>query len=184
MTFHLCVIESFERQKLLACVLNAEESAGDAEAHEIRRNIERLVRDWEQRAAPIVYITHSTLRASTRGANRAPPAPIALRAGDLVFETRQHSILRDVPFRCFFDDVGAPPLVMVGSDLEGLIVVTAFDAFSSRHSIAIVRNAVCLSARPHPRAPPDKPALLSVIARFADVVGVEELDQQGGEWAR
>jgi hypothetical protein len=129
------------------CVLEPESGATvvDGLSAAALFNVKRLRRRWELQEQPLIYVDPGAAARDFGG--RGGKVRIAPRAGDLVLPIVQSSVLRDARFRNFYADVGRPPIVLIGMDLEGTIAATARDANASRSAVTIVGDAVFARAR-------------------------------------
>jgi len=129
-------------------------------------NVRRLIRLWEERAAP--YTCVRTLDESEHSHDFARAD--LFRAGDLVFDSVRCSILRNPKFKRFYEDIGTPPIIMIGGRLESTIIATSLDAYWSNIHLTVVRDAVLASYNWSDR---ECVTLFKAISNFVDVVDTE-----------
>ena len=129
-------------------------------------NIRRIIELWEAREAP-----YTAVRSNSECAQLGQQARSQLfTAGELVFDSVRCSILRNHKFRSFHDDIGAPPIIMIGGGLESTIVATAIDAYWFDIPFTIIGDAV-YPARNLTEA--DCGTALKILANFVDIVNME-----------
>jgi hypothetical protein len=167
MSIQFRAVRGLRQQPLLVCVSSpighrASASGFSREAANVRRIIEL----WEAREAP-----YTAVRSNIEHAQLDRPARSEVfSAGALVFDSVRCSILRNHKFRGFHDDIGAPPIVMIGGGLESTIIATAIDAYWFDIPFTIIGDAV-YPARNLTEA--DCGSALKILANFVDIVNLE-----------
>ena len=125
----------------------------------------KIIELWEQREAPYTAVRSNIERSQLES------RPIQVfAAGELVFDSVRCSILRNHKFRSFHDDIGAPPIIMIGGGLESTIIATAIDAYWFDIPFTIIGDAV-YPARNLTEA--DCGTALKILANFVDIVNME-----------
>jgi hypothetical protein len=171
MTISFRAVRGLRQQPLLVCVSSPAFNNASASgfSRKAAANIRRIIELWEEREAP-----YTAVRADARGAEIDCQArPKVFAAGELVFDSVRCSILRNHKFRNFHDDIGAPPIIMIGSGLESTILASAIDAYWFDIPFTIIRDAV-FPARNLKEA--ECGTALKIIANFVDVVDMEFIE--------
>jgi len=162
------------RKPLLACVSSPFENSSHAaeEPERVRANVQSLIELWEKREAPC---THVRQKAPLRARKNSENGRLE-RAGDLIFEPVSFSLLQNLRFRNFYSDIGNPPIMLVGSDLETTILVTAVDSFLSKIPLCVVADAVSLSDKGKNH---DKQCLVYALSNFVTILQTGQLQDDG-----
>ena len=168
MTIHFRAVRGLRQQPLLVCVSSPLFNSASASgfSRKAAANVRRIIELWEAREAP-----HTTVRSSIEHAQLDHPASSEVfAAGELVFDSVRCSILRNHKFRSFHDDIGAPPIVMIGGGLESTIIATAIDAYWFDIPFTIIGDAVYAA---HNLTEADCGTALKILANFVDIVNLE-----------
>ncbi|MGA9600153.1 MAG: hypothetical protein WBS22_07870 [Methylocystis sp.] len=168
MTIHFRAVRGLRQQPLLVCVSSPafDNVSASGFPRKAAANIRKIIELWEQREAPYTAV-RSNIERSQLG-KQANSQVFA--AGELVFDSVRCSILRNHKFRSFHDDIGAPPIIMIGGGLESTIIATAIDAYWFDIPFTIIGDAV-YPARNLTEA--DCGTALKILANFVDIVNME-----------
>ena len=168
MTILFRAVRGLRQQPLLVCVSNPASDCVTAAGfpRKAAANVRRLIKLWESREAPYTAVRSNIDRAQLDQKAR----PEVFAAGELVFDSVRCSILRNHKFRSFHDDIGAPPIVMIGAGLESTIIATAIDAYWFDIPFTVIGDAV-YPARNLTEA--DCATALKILANFVDIVNME-----------
>jgi len=166
--FNFRAVRRLRQQPLLACVTRPTWGGGSASdcARRAVANVDRLIRLWQAREAPFTAVHCGLERVHVDC--QADPDDFA--AGELAFDSARCSLLRNHDFRSFHDEIGAPPIIMIGGGLESTIIASAIDAYWFDMPFTVVGDAVY----------PDRnlcegecATALKILTNFVDVVNVE-----------
>ena len=113
---HFRASRELRQQPLLVCVGSRtfDESSAVGFASRAVANACKLVTLWEAREAPFtaLRLNENLVQASVQASAEK------LTPGTLAFDSVRSSILRNREFRSFHDDIGSPPIIMIGGGLE------------------------------------------------------------------
>jgi len=167
MTIIFRAVRGLRQQPLLVCVSNPDLETASASGYSEKAatNVRRLIRLWEEREAP-----YTAIRSDLKPELNCQTRSRLFAAGELVFDSVRCSILRNHKFRNFHDDIGAPPIIMIGGALESTIIASAIDAYWFDIPFTIIGDAV-FPARNLKVA--ECATVLKIIANFVDVVDME-----------
>lgn len=167
MTISFRAVRGLRQQPLLVCVSRPAPDGGAATAFPTRTdaNVRKLIALWEAREAPFTAV-RSNLESSDF---ECPASSDVFSAGELVFDSVRSSILRNQKFRNFYDDIGAPPILMMGGNLESTILASAIDAYWFNVPFTVIGDAV-YPARDLSEA--ECATAMKIITNFVDVVDV------------
>ncbi len=168
MAMNFRAVRGLRQQPLLVCVSSPEfhsvstpDFLGQAAA-----NVHRLIRLWEVREAPLTAVRSNV-------DEYADCQTEVFAAADLVFDSVRCSILRNHKFRSFHDDIGAPPIVMIGGGLESTIMASAIDAYWFDIPFTVIRDAVCPG---QDLSESECATALKLLTNFVDVVDMEFIE--------
>ena len=115
MTIIFRAVRGLRQQPLLVCVSNPDLETASASGYSEKAatNVRRLIRLWEEREA-----LYTAIRSDLKPDLNCQTRSRFFAAGELVFDSVRCSILRNHKFRNFHDDIGAPPIIMIGGALE------------------------------------------------------------------
>ena len=115
MSINFRAVRGLRQQPLLVCVsspFNGASAGGFST--KAAANVRKIIELWEVREAP-----YTAVRSNIEHAQLDHPARSEVfAAGELVFDSVRCSILRNHKFRSFHDDIGAPPIIMIGAGIE------------------------------------------------------------------
>ena len=152
---------------MLVCIGSPAFGKGSAAglASRAAANVSRLIKLWEAREAPFTAVHSDREHAQVDG--QASPEDFA--AGKRVFDSVRCSILRNEKFRGFHNDIGSPPIIMIGGGLELTIIASAIDAYWFNIPFTVIGDAVY----------PDRSlteaecgTALKILTNFVDIVNV------------
>jgi hypothetical protein len=168
MTINFRAVRGLRQQPLLVCVSSPLFNSASASgfSRKVAANVRRIIELWEAREAPYTAVRSNT--DCTQLDHQAHSKVFA--AGELVFDSVRCSILRNHKFRSFHDDIGAPPIIMIGGGLESTITATAIDAYWFDIPFTIIGDAV-YPARDLTEA--ECGTALKILTNFVDVVNVK-----------
>jgi len=168
MTIQFRAVRGLRQQPLLVCVSSPtfDNIAESGFPRKAAANIRKIIELWEQREAPYTAV-RSNIECGQLGQQARSQV---FAAGELVFDSVRCSILRNHKFRSFHDDIGAPPIIMIGGGLESTIIATAIDAYWFDIPFTIIGDAV-YPARNLTEA--DCGTALKILANFVDIVNME-----------
>jgi hypothetical protein len=172
MTIQFRAVRGLRQQPLLVCVSSPLFSSAVASGFSRKAavNVRRMIELWEAREAPYTAVRSNIEHAQLDQQARAE----VFAAGELVFDSVRCSVLRNHKFRSFHDDIGAPPIIMIGGGLESTIVATAIDAYWFDIPFTIIGDAV-YPARNLTEA--DCGTALKILANFVDIVNMEFVEK-------
>lgn len=129
------------RKAMLVCVIDDMSGAIDG-GMLAQRNCRNLISRWEDATVPYAYMTKPKFVLGRSVAHTRLDVP----PGHLVIELAQPSLFRDNRFIELYRDLGAPPIVLIGSDLRRTITASVVDGHLGSFSpIAVVADAVGFS---------------------------------------
>ena len=167
MSINFRAVRGLRQQPLLVCVsspFNGASAGGFAT--QAAANIRKIIELWEVREAP-----YTAVRSNIEHAQLDHPAQSKVfAAGELVFDSVRCSILRNHKFRSFHDDIGAPPIIMIGAGVESTILASAMDAYWFDIPFTIIGDAV-YPVRNLTEA--ECGTALKLMSNFVDIVNVE-----------
>jgi len=168
MTLHFRAVRGLRQQPLLVCVSSPLFNSASAGGFSRRAaaNVRKVIKLWEAREAPYTAVRSNIEHAALDSHARTE----VFAAGELVFDSVRCSILRNHKFRSFHDDIGAPPIVMIGGGLEATILATAIDAYWFDIPFTIIGDAVYPMRN---LTEVDCGAALKILANFVDIVNLE-----------
>ena len=171
MIFNFRAVRGLRQQPLLACVTSPAFGGGSATgcARRAVDNIHRLIKLWEAREAPFTAVC-SDLKPAQRDCGAASEG---FAVNELVFDSVRCSILRNHRFRGFHNDIGAPPIIMIGGELDSTIIASAIDAYWFDIPFTVIGDAV-YPGRDLTEA--ECASALKILTNFVDVVDVEFLE--------
>jgi hypothetical protein len=160
-------IRGLRQQPLLACVTTPAFGGGSAAgcARRPLANVRRLIKLWEAREAPLTAV-----RSDLETAKRCGAGSYDFAASELMFDSVRCSLLRNHQFRSFHDNIGAPPIMMIGGGLESTIIASAIDAYWFNIPFTVISDAV------YPNwnlTEAECETALKILTNFVDVVNVE-----------
>ena len=168
MTINFRAVRGLRQQPLLVCVSSPrfDRASAGGFSRKAAANVRRIIELWEAREAP-----YTAVRSNADSADLAHQARSEVfAAGDLVFDSVRCSILRNRKFRSFHDDIGAPPIVMIGGGLTTTITATAIDAYWFDIPFTIIGDAV-YPAQDLNEA--ECGTALKILTNFVDVVNLK-----------
>lgn len=167
--------------------------------HALEVNGATLLEHWEKAELPVMFAEHapalerersysmsntSSAREREKGAaircsdfsdpSRRP------RPGDLVFQSKPASLLRQRRFNRLFEDLGGPLLILIGDELGDIVMETAIDGFLSGYPIIIVKDAAPAGLQNAEATSASRAKALPLLSCFARIMTTEELL---GEWS-
>ncbi len=169
MSINFRAVRGLRQQPLLVCVSSPAFECVTAGGFPLRAaaNVGRLIKLWEAREAPYTAVRANNAERAERGWGQSREH---FDAGELVFDSVRCSLLRNHKFRSFHDDIGAPPITMIGGGLETTILATAIDAYWFNIPLTIVGDAV-YPTRHFSEA--ECATTLKILSNFVDVVDLE-----------
>ena len=113
------------------------------------------------------------VRSHSDGGGECPTTFEVFAAADLVFDSVRRSILRNHKFRSFHDDIGAPPIIMIGGGLESTIMASAIDAYWFDIPFTVIGDAVCPA---QDLTESECATAVKLLTNFVDVVDMEFIE--------
>ncbi|BDV39261.1 hypothetical protein [Methylocystis bryophila] len=168
MSINFRAVRGLRQQPLLVCVSTPAFDYSTVGGYPLRAaaNVGRLIKLWETREAPYTAVRSG----GARGQNDLRPGGALFEAGELVFDSVRCSLLRNHKFRSFHDDIGAPPIMMIGGGLESTIVATAIDAYWFNIQLTVIGDAVYPARN---LTVGECGTVLKILSNFVDVVNLE-----------